>query len=118
MARTALTAKTPVGAYGSYSANAADLTMTAADTSDQNSCVASGNDLIIAHNTDSGAHNITITSVANEKGRSGDISSYSLGAGEYAIFGPFLLPGWEQTDGSLYFEADDATVKFGVVALG
>jgi len=117
MARTALTKTTALGAYGNYAANAADLTMTAADDTDKNSYTCEGNDLVIAHNTGAGAHTVTITSVDDEYGRDGDISAYSLGAGEYAIFGPLKPHGWRQSDGKVYLEADDAEVKFGVVKL-
>ena len=119
MARATLTALTALGAYGSYSANAADLPMTAANASDLNQVVATNNDLIIAHNTGAGANTVTITSIADPSyGRVGHITTYSLGAGEYAAFGPFKNAGWKQADGMLYFEASHAEVKFGIVALG
>jgi hypothetical protein len=119
MARTTLTALAALGSFGSYAANAADLAMTAADTSNYNQVVATGNDLIIAHNTGASPYTITITSVALPGyNRTGDITTYSLGAGEYAAFGPFKGVGWKQSDGYLYFQASNASVKFGVVALG
>lgn len=117
MARTSLTKTTALGAYGSYSANAADLTMAAADTSNLNQFTANGNDLVIAHNTGGSAYTITITSVADPFNRTGDIATYSLGAGEYAIFGPFKAAGWQQSDGKIYLQASNAAVHFGVVAL-
>lgn len=117
MARTDLTALAALGAYGSYTANAADLTMTAADTSNQNACVLTAKVLLVAHNTGASAHNVTVTSVTDPYGRTGHITDYSLGAGEYAVFGPFEPAGWLQTDGKLYFEADHAEVKFGLVKL-
>lgn len=117
MARTDLTKKTALGAYGSYTANAADLPMAAADVANKNQFVANGNDLVIAHNTGAGAHTITVTSSPDPFRRTGDIAAYSLGAGEYAVFGPFAITGWIQSDGKIYLEADHAEVKFGVVAL-
>jgi hypothetical protein len=71
----------------------------------------------VAHNTGAGEHTVTVSSVVDGQGRSGDVSAYALGAGEYAVFGPFDLEGWEQTDGALHFEANDAEVKFGVLRL-
>jgi len=118
MARTALVKTAALGAYGDYSvANAADLTMAAADTANQNYFVAAGNDLVVAHNGGAGALTITINSVADEYGRTGDVTAYSLGAGEYAIFGPFKIAGWQQSTGRIHLEASGADVKFGVVAL-
>ena len=117
MARAALTKTTALGAYGTYSAGAADLTMTAADASEKNSFTCTGNDLVIAHNTGAVERTITISSVADPYNRTGDITAYALGAGEYAVFGPFKVRGWQQSDGKIYLEANHAEVKFGVVAL-
>lgn len=118
MARTSLTPKTALGAYGDYSvANAADLTMAAADASNLNQFAASGNDLVFAHNSGASAYEITVTSVADAFGRTGSVTAFSLGAGEYAVFGPFKLAGWVQTDGKIYLQASNAAVKFGIVAL-
>ena len=112
---------TPLVALGTktnaYSANAADLTMTAADVSNYEEVALTGAEIIIAHNTGASAYTITISSVADAQGRTGDIAAYSLGAGEYAVFGPFGTEGWLQSDGKLYFQASDAAVKFGVVRL-
>lgn len=121
MARTTITPETPLGAYGDYSvAGVADLPMavTSGDSGDNgNQFVASGKDLVIFHNTAVGPQVITFTSEPDTYGRSQDIDSYSLGAGEYAIFGPFKLTGWEQTDGKIYFETDDADILVAVIAL-
>lgn len=118
MARVTLTAYAPLGTLGTlYTAGAADLTMTAADASNKQQVVHSGKVLVVAHNTGASAYTITITSTVDYAGRTGDVSAYSLGAGEYAVFGPFDLDGWVQTDGKLYFEASNASVKFAVVDL-
>lgn len=112
---------TPLTALGTktnvYMANAADLTMTAADVSEKEQVTLTGNELVIAHNTGASAYTITVTSVVDKMGRTGDISTYSLGAGEYAVFGPFGTEGWRQTNGRLYFEASNAAVRFGVIKL-
>lgn len=117
MARTNLTKTTALGAYGNYAANAADLTMAVADVANKNQFTATGKDLIVAHNTGASAYTVTISSAPDPYGRSGDIAAYSIGAGEYAVFGPMELTGWMQPDGKIYLEAENAAVKFGVVAL-
>ena len=114
MARTALTKTTAPGGYASAGAA---VTMTAADTSNYNSATAEGNDLIIAQNTGAGAHAVTITSAVDAFGRLGTISSESIAAGAIRIYGPFPMSGWVQTDGKLYFQADHAEVKFGIIKL-
>jgi hypothetical protein len=117
MARSSLTPVTPLGSYGTYSAGAADFVPAAANVSDKNQFTASGNDLVFAHNTNGGAQTVTVTSVADPYGRTGDISTYSIGAGEFAILGPFKTTGWQQTDGKVYLEASSADVKLAVFAL-
>jgi hypothetical protein len=119
MARASLTVATALGSYPTLqpTANALDLAMAAANVADKNQFTASGNDLVFAHNTGVGAVTVTITSVADPYKRTGDITAYSIGAGEYAHFGPFKMDGWKQTDGKIYLEASSADVKFGVVAL-
>lgn len=120
MPRTTLTALAALGPWGAYSvANSADLPMSAADVGNKNQVAATGNDLVIAHNTGGSPYTITITSIADPRNnRTGDITTYSLGAGEYAAFGPFKGVGWKHTDGYIYFEASNALVKFGIVGLG
>lgn len=120
MARATLT---KVAAQGNYptlplTANSADLPMTAANATDKEQFVASGKDLVIAHNTGGSTRTITVTSVADGKTRrTGDQGAYSLGAGEYAVLGPFEREGYMQSDGYIYLEASHADIKFGVVTL-
>lgn len=119
MPRTTLTKTTALGPYGDYTiANAADLTMTAADAVNYNQFVFGGEDLVIAHNTGGSIRTITITAASDPYRRAGNvIYEYSLGIGEYAVFGPFKAAGWLQSDGYLYLQASHADVKFGVVKL-
>lgn len=100
---------------GAISANGADVALTAADATNKQEATITGRELILAYNSDSGAHTVTFTSIADDLGRTGDITSYSVGAGEFALFGPFTLKGWQQSNGKVYFEANDATVKFLVI---
>jgi hypothetical protein len=118
MPRTSLTKTTPRGAFGTYSADSADVTFTAADTVNLNQFRATGNNLVIARNTGGSAYTVTITSTP-VNGRSGDIATYSIGAGETAVFGPFLgnQNGWTQSDGYVYLQASNAAVTFAVIAI-
>lgn len=114
MTRTTMTTTTAPGSTN-YAGQA--LTMTAADISNYNEFVASGKDLIVAHNTGASSYTITVTSVADPYGRTKDISAVSIAAGVYMIFGPLDLTGWVQSDGKIYLQASNAAVKFGVVRL-
>lgn len=118
MPRTAIAAKAVVGGYGTYSADGADFVWTAADVANGNSVVATNNDLVLAYNSGATPYTVTIGSVADPFNRTGDITAYSLAAGEYGVFGPFPNLGWKQTDGYLYLNANNAAVKFAIIALG
>lgn len=113
MARTTLTKTTPPG---SYAGAGTTLTLTAADVTNKNQFVASGNDLVIAYNSGAGAATITITSVDDPFGRREDIAAESIAAGAYKLFGPFKRQGWAQSDGYIYLEASSVDVKFAVIA--
>lgn len=111
MARTNLTKTSLSGAY----AGATDLlTMTAADTTNQNAFTLARHDIVVIHNTDTGSHNITLTSADDPYGRQEDITE-SIGAGAIKAFGAVQLKGWLQSDGKFYLEADNAAVEFGIL---
>lgn len=119
MARTTLTRTTPLGSYPALpvAANALDVTMTGADTSNQNQILLDGPMLVIAQNTDTASHNITITSAADPQNRTGDIASYAVAAGKISVLKVTQVLGWLQSDGYLYLQADSALVKLGAIRL-
>ncbi|MBU2249525.1 MAG: hypothetical protein KKD77_22450 [Gammaproteobacteria bacterium] len=110
-----MTVTTMEGAYGDYGANEADVAMAAADVGNGNYWVLKEGDVLLAHNTNVGAQTITIASVADKYGRSGNIAAYSIGADEYAVFGPFQFHGWRQTTGWIHVDAASADVLLGVL---
>lgn len=116
MARLAITPKDAPGPYPALpiSANARDVAFTAAgaDFADGASFPITGRELLLVHNGNAGAQTVTITSVADDKNRTGDITTYSIGIGEYALFGPFKKAGWAQSTGLLHFAATAADVEF------
>ena len=121
MPRTTLTKKTALGTLSTpyATADAADLTMAAADVANLNQFLANDNDLIIVHNTGASPYTVTVTSAPDPVfGRTKDIATYSFAAGEYGVIGPLKQAGWMQADGYVYLQASNASVKFGVVQLG
>ena len=118
MTATALTVQTPKGPYvsGQPAANALNITFAACDAVNGNSFPATGHELLILFNSDSGAHNVTITSQADTRGRTQDVTAYSIGAGLYSMFA-FVgsTEGWADGSGNITFTAADATVKAAVV---
>ena len=120
MPRTTITPKTALGTLSTpyATADAADLTMVAADTSNLNQFLAGDNDLIVIHNTGASAYTVTVTSAPDPIfGRTKDITTYSFAAGEYGVIGPLKQAGWMQSDGYVYLQASNVAVKFGIVKL-
>jgi predicted secreted hydrolase len=119
MTRTILTKTTAPGGYPSLqpAANSLDITFTAADVGNDNRFVASGKDLILAWNTGAQAYTVTLTSIEDEKKRTGNIAAYSIGAGEIAVIGPVPNDGWLQSDGYIWLSASNALIFFAVIAL-
>jgi hypothetical protein len=117
MARTSITPVALVGPYPTLpvSANALDIALTAADVANKNQAAQAGSrQLLVAFNSGATPHTVTITSAADDKNRTGDLSAYSVGAGELAAF-LMKSGGWRQSDSKLYFEADHAEIKFAVI---
>lgn len=115
---TDITVKSPVDLTGTLAADAADFTWTAADVANGNSCDHTGRELILVNNTGASPYTVTVTSVADELGRTGDKpSAYSMAAGDYSVFGPYPVRGWRQSTGKLHFSASNAAVKFVIIRL-
>jgi hypothetical protein len=115
----ALTPVTIKGPFEDVAANGADFTFTAgATTTDTFACT--GRQILLAYNSDgANPYTVTITSTADDKGRSEDITAYSLAAGEYAVFGVGLTnsAGWKQTNGTIIVDVENAAVKWAVLTL-
>lgn len=121
MARLALTVQEPPSAYPvlPLAADDADVTFTAAgaEFADGASFPMTGRELLLVRNANAGAQTVTIDSVADSRRRTGDITAYSLAAGEIAAFWINRTEGWRQSDGTLHFEASAADVEFAVIRL-
>lgn len=94
-----------------------DVVFAAADVTNKEQVALTGHEIILARNSGASARTVTINSAPDPFNfRVGDITAYSIGAGETARFGPFPTRGWAQPDGNLYFEANNAEVLFAVIA--
>lgn len=97
---------------GNVSAGEATHVYTSMNATNKTQCVHTGREQLEFKNTDAeNARTITITSVPDRLGRTGDIGPYSIAPGASAIFGPFPKEGWRQENGMLYFEASHASVS-------
>lgn len=119
MAATVLTPNLAVGPFPALqpAANSLDLTETAADPSNGNRCICTGRELLIFRNSGATGRTFTVTSVADGQRRTGDVTTYSLGAGETAAFWVGSVDGWKNADGHVYFSASHAEVLISVVRI-
>lgn len=120
MARVSLTPITVLGPYPSLpvSANGLDLTWTAADATNKNQISFNGPKLILAKNSHaSTAYTVTLTSKTDNRNRTGDVTAYQLEAGDVMAFRIDNAEGWQQSDGYVYLEANNASVQFAVINL-
>lgn len=105
-------------ALGTYGAAGVLLTQLAADAGNFQQFPLTGSELIVAYNSGGSTRTVTITSVADDRGRSGSIAAENILAGVSKVYGPFKKKeGWQQTNGMLYFQASHADVKFTVIKL-
>src|ERR1700743_1929655 len=87
MSRTAIVPLAPKGPYpGTVNAGDLALPFVAADIANLNQFAAAGTEVLIVQNSDAAAQTITLTSKPDAYGRTGDIATYSLPAGTFAVF--------------------------------
>lgn len=106
-----------IGAYGNYSADAADFEFVNGNQLLGNRTEFGGKLLLLAYNASGGNRTVYIYSTDDPYRRLNEVA-YSLGPGEYAVFGPFEPLAWKQDDGYLHylcggFEGD---IKFAVIS--
>lgn len=117
MARAVVAVQEPKKPTTTQAANVFDLAMQAANPTDKEYVNCSGGEFLLAQNTHAtNPYTFTVNSTRDTaKNRAGDITAFSLGAGEIAIVGPFTRDGWEQSGadaGKIFLEAENAAIKF------
>jgi hypothetical protein len=115
MSRTALTVAQLK--QNNYAVQAGDLVVTPAamDNTNGNTFAATGNEILLFQNSDSASHTITISSVADALGRTGDIATYAIAAGVIAAIEMKQLAGWLQSGGVVNLTASSALVLCAVL---
>lgn len=115
MARTALT---PITAPGAYGGAWTEISFTAADVANMNLFQLTGRELLLMYNSSADtAYWVTLTSVDDSFGRQEHITQVDIPFGDYMMFGPIAIPGWQQTDGAFYLAAENAAILFAVIRL-
>ena len=119
MAETAVTVQSLTAPFAAVTAGSADFVFAASDSVNGNSFVCTGRELLLMENDSGGALTVTITSVDDEKGRSEDITAYSLADGDRAVFGIGLTneKGWKTSSGLCIFTASAVGLKYAVLRL-
>jgi hypothetical protein len=119
MPNTPITTQPVIGPYNStpVSALGLNITFTTADVANGNCFAAdSEGDILIAWNTDTSSHTLTISSQPDSPFlRTGDVTAYALGAGLIAMWDFSSQSGWVDLFGNINFSASSATVKFAVI---
>jgi len=117
MARVTISPQILKGPYpGPVSAGDLHFTFTAADVANKNQFKSTGREVLVIKNSHgANPYTVTITSVQDSFHRTGDITTYSLAAGEHAVFNFRDTAGWMQADGYVYFEASNAAILFAVL---
>lgn len=91
----------PLGPYpGTVAANDLDITWAAA-TIGSTTFTVTGKELILVHNTGISSATLTLVSQEDRYKRSGTISDYALGGGEYMAFWIGNVIGWRDTAGTM-----------------
>jgi hypothetical protein len=118
MTRTTIAAQTLLGSYPALPITpATDVTEVPADVGNGNdTTIVDNKTIVVAHNINVAAKTVTFTSVADAFNRTGNITSYSIAAGKYKIFGPFKVAGWSNA-GKLDIDANHADVLLAVITL-
>ena len=116
---TVLTVQSVLAPFAAVGAGTADFTFAAGTITDGDTFVCTGREVLLVNNTNVGAQTITITSVDDEKGRSEDITAYSMAAGDFAVFGVGLTTskGWKSSAGTVRITVSSADVKVAVLRL-
>lgn len=118
MARVNVPIQTPLGPFPELpvAADALDVAFTNGDASNGNEFTATGSDLLLVKNTGGVARTITFLSVADQFNRTGNVTAYSIGAGETIAF-YFGTSGWRQTTGKIHIDVEHADLKLAVLSL-
>jgi hypothetical protein len=113
-----LTVQNVTAPFAAVTAGSADFTF-AASSLDGNTFQCTGRELLLVQNSDAGVTTITITSVDDEKGRAEDITTYSMAAADFVVFGVGLTnsKGWKSTAGTIRVTTSDVDVKLAVLRL-
>ena len=114
---TNVTPQVPVGPYPALPVAPAglDLAFVTLDAANGNSFVVTGKEILVIWNPDVSGHTVTIASAPDALGRTGDIATYTVGAGVISAFLINNVNGWKQTDGTVHITGNSALLKVAIL---
>jgi hypothetical protein len=117
---TAITKQNLLAPFATVTAGVLDYTMAAGDVTGS-TFVCTGRELLMIYNPVGGStYTVTITSVVDEKNRTGDVATYSMAAGDFVAWTGGLTnsPGWKNTStGIITVTVSNAAVLLAVLVL-
>lgn len=117
---TAITKQTALAPFATVTAGLLHYTYAAADVTGS-TFLCTGREILMVYNPTGGStYTLTITGTADEKNRSGAITSYSMVTGSYIVWMGALTnsPGWKDaTTGLITVTANNAAVLLAVIVL-
>lgn len=108
----------PLGPYPTLpvTANALDFVFTTADSVNFDQFNFTGRELIIIRNSTAGALTVTLESAADPQSRTGDVTTYSIGVAEFAVFWVGNLVGWNNA-GQFFFRSSASTMDYAIIRI-
>jgi hypothetical protein len=86
------------------------------DAVNGNSFAATGQEVLLFQNSDTAAHTVTITSVADPYGRTdASLTAYSIPASSFAVIEMKQLQGWLESGALVFLATSSALVKVAVL---
>lgn len=118
MARKQIPVITPLGPYPTLPvpALALNFVFTTADSVNFDQFNFTGRELIIIRNSTGGALTVTLESAVDPLNRTGDVTTYSIGAGLFSMFWVGAVPGWNNA-GQFFLRSSASTMDYAVVKI-
>lgn len=111
------TVLTPINVPASESPPGVAVTFTAGDTGG-NTFPLTGREVVVIRNVHATlARTVTVTSVADDMGRTKDITAHSIPAVTYHVLPHFRVNGWRDSSGNLTLTPSTTDIQFAVLRL-
>ena len=90
-----------------------DITFTAGNANDHYWDFREG-DILVVRST-AGSNTVTLVSVADSQGRTGNSAQAITASGDFALFGPLASNGWRQSNGRVHVDLSNTSFELAVL---